>query len=184
MRGLSLLNPLINETVPNAMSVLGRFSGNVAHSSYVGFRVYPRGFHPRFNATVSGYDWVRLSHIRSLAYSLTHSLILSLTHSLILSLTHSLTHSRAYLITHTGTLTHPPTHSLTPFSLTRLFTHLSYSLPSLHCWEALCLVCPFTCRCTPAAPKGHLHSRCSSHMHSPVLSSTPSPSFPASGTIL
>ncbi|CAI5510161.1 unnamed protein product [Closterium sp. Naga37s-1] len=51
VRGLSLQWPLINTLIPINYHRVGTFAGNVAHSCATGFRDYPRGFNPRFNAS-------------------------------------------------------------------------------------------------------------------------------------
>ncbi|CAI7826470.1 unnamed protein product [Closterium sp. NIES-53] len=58
VRGLSLQWPLINTLIPINYHRVGTFAGNVAHSCATGFRDYPRGFNPRFNAsTLSDGDY-------------------------------------------------------------------------------------------------------------------------------
>ncbi|CAI5520036.1 unnamed protein product [Closterium sp. Naga37s-1] len=51
VRGLSAEWPQINTLIPFNYHRVGTFAGNVAHSCEVGFRDYPGGFKPRFNAT-------------------------------------------------------------------------------------------------------------------------------------
>ncbi|GJP36650.1 hypothetical protein CLOM_g21134 [Closterium sp. NIES-68] len=69
VRGLSLQWPLINKLIPLSYHRVGTFKGNVAHSSGNGFRNYPGGFYPRYNASTLDEDedywdnpvWVTIS---------------------------------------------------------------------------------------------------------------------------
>ncbi|CAI5515198.1 unnamed protein product [Closterium sp. Naga37s-1] len=62
VRGLSSQWPLINTLIPFNYHRVGTFAGNVAHSCDTGFRDYPGGFMPRFNASTLDQDETYWDH--------------------------------------------------------------------------------------------------------------------------
>ncbi|CAI7748593.1 unnamed protein product [Closterium sp. NIES-53] len=62
VRGLSLQWSKINTLIPFNYHRVGTFAGNVAHSCDTGFRDYPGGFMPRFNASTLDQDETYWDH--------------------------------------------------------------------------------------------------------------------------